>query len=458
MNPLDFLTAPPNIFIFEKEHNKTSLGGILFLIFIIIMALISIIYIFTFIKNDKYLIEYSPVFYTSDMLMDLIKNQGEIYNPSFDLTINFSIIPEELSDKYLLYDIYDEKYIKGNYSEGEITFKVKKNILYFPFDIIYICENESCSEEVPPQTGYAYSISSQKYIIKSQDNIPIQMVDEERILAYDHQIFTPFYYLYSFNPIIYSEASGGFSNFFDSNAKKIYSNGDYEFEKRDDIFLDTYQRDNLNIKVIITFELAGIGTIAEFKRTKIEFMDVIVKIGSLFMTIKSIFSVLLIFYSNNYSNYKIIQKIINIKNNKVQNIELSNNIHINNEIQNISNENNNIEVPLIKESQESKNSDQNDNLNINEKDTDSIEENNILPKLSFFDFYFNNLYFKICKRNKKQEMINICNKIIFKYFSADFIIANLIKLENLFKDYRWNNPELNNIQNNYLINQLKEIK
>ena len=184
-------------------------------------------------------------------------------------------------------------------------------------------------------TGYSYTITSQKYIIKNQEKIPIQMVNEERTLAYDRQIFTPFYYLYEFNPIIYREAEGGFSNFFDSNSKKIYSYGDYEFQKRDDIFLDTYYRDDKYIKTIIKFELGGIGKIEEFKRTKIEFMDVIAKIGSLFMTIKSIFSCVLIFYSNNYSNYKMIQKIINTKNNKIQNIELSNNIHINNEIQNI---------------------------------------------------------------------------------------------------------------------------
>ena len=37
----------------------------------------------------------------------------------------------------------------------------------------------------------------------------------------------------------------------------------------------------------------------------------------------------------------------------------------------------------------------------------------------------------------------------------DFIIYNQMKLENLFKDYKWNNPELNTIENNKMIADLK---
>ena len=37
----------------------------------------------------------------------------------------------------------------------------------------------------------------------------------------------------------------------------------------------------------------------------------------------------------------------------------------------------------------------------------------------------------------------------------DFIIYNQMKLENLFKDYKWNNPELNTIENNKMISDLK---
>jgi len=55
----------------------------------------------------------------------------------------------------------------------------------------------------------------------------------------------------------------------------------------------------------------------------------------------------------------------------------------------------------------------------------------------------------------KKELIQKCNEIISKYYSIENIIYNQIKLENLMKDYRWNDPRLNNFDNNQLIEQLK---
>ena len=92
-----------------------------------------------------------------------------------------------------------------------------------------------------------------------------------------------------------------------------------------------------------------------------------------------------------------------------------------------------------------------------EENTLVNEEERILPKLSFFEFYFIYIYFKICKRRKNQEIINICDKIIFKYISIDNVLYNLIRLENLFKDYKWNNPRLNYLKNNEIIKELLEI-
>ena len=56
MNNLDFLSSSPNIFIFQKQSNKTTFGGVLFLIYIIIMIGITFIYIMDYIYNEKYTI------------------------------------------------------------------------------------------------------------------------------------------------------------------------------------------------------------------------------------------------------------------------------------------------------------------------------------------------------------------------------------------------------------------
>ena len=59
--------------------------------------------------------------------------------------------------------------------------------------------------------------------------------------------------------------------------------------------------------------------------------------------------------------------------------------------------------------------------------------------------------------NNKQKIISKCNEIINKYYSIDTILYNQIKMENLLKDYKWNNPDLSNTNNNELIIQLNNL-
>ena len=92
----------------------------------------------------------------------------------------------------------------------------------------------------------------------------------------------------------------------------------------------------------------------------------------------------------------------------------------------------------------------------NNEDEDKIEQR-FLPKLSFFDFFYNNVYCKCCKKVKRQEIINTCNEMVFKYTSIDKILYHQMKLENLLKDYKWNNPELNNIDKDELITKLQNL-
>ena len=47
-----------------------------------------------------------------------------------------------------------------------------------------------------------------------------------------------------------------------------------------------------------------------------------------------------------------------------------------------------------------------------------------------------------------QEKIKISNEIIEKYLSVENIIYNQIIMKNLLKDYKWNDPNLNNINKN----------
>ena len=54
MNALDFLNSQHQYYIFGRETNKTNFGGVLFLIYLIIMIFISSMYILDFAFNEKY--------------------------------------------------------------------------------------------------------------------------------------------------------------------------------------------------------------------------------------------------------------------------------------------------------------------------------------------------------------------------------------------------------------------
>ena len=96
---------------------------------------------------------------------------------------------------------------------------------------------------------------------------------------------------------------------------------------------------------------------------------------------------------------------------------------------------------------------------INENDREIINKdfNEGFPRLSFFDYLFNEIYDGRCGKLKKRHLIQKCNEIVSKYYSIECVVSYLIKLENLLKDYRWNNPGLNNLENNELILDLKNL-
>jgi len=97
--------------------------------------------------------------------------------------------------------------------------------------------------------------------------------------------------------------------------------------------------------------------------------------------------------------------------------------------------------------------------NNNDNDDDDDEFNFKLKKIGFYQFYINYLYSKIfCKNNTTQNIINVCNEIINKYFSMEEIIYNQILLENLLKDYRWNNIGLSDLRNHHLFEKLKVLE
>ena len=134
MNKFDFLSEPPQMLFFQNESNKTSFGGLLFIIYITFVSTLSIIHILDFCLNDKYEIHYT-----------LIKNDESVeempVNDEMDPLLNFSIdlfkmdeidgelSPIELNNKFIIID-QDYNLIKRN-----STIQRRPSELYF-FDYI----------------------------------------------------------------------------------------------------------------------------------------------------------------------------------------------------------------------------------------------------------------------------------------------------------------------------------
>ena len=192
-----------------------------------------------------------------------------------------------------------------------------------------------------------------------------------------------------------------------------------------------------------------------YSRTKKGIFDPIANICSLALTIYNGFIFVFCgYYSNNFDNYKIVEKILiksgkQFKKDKINEgrdkLEIIDDLDTKDALleSNSDNEKNIIENDKDKEKEENNNDDINDQ-----------KEAKIRSGLHFYDFLFNNFYLKKYCNSSKQNFVSTCNEIISRYNSVDYILYNQIKLENLFKDYKWNNPKLNDIQNNKLIMDL----
>ena len=201
----------------------------------------------------------------------------------------------------------------------------------------------------------------------------------------------------------------------------------------------------------------------EYKRNKNSIWDTLSIICSLSLSFYNVVSVFINFYSQNFDNYKIIERILGNSNfKKVKSKKLYENIDINKHI--------NKKDSLLGKNDESY------NISINDEDTDKLDEENNqenndnydniddeqnknrnLPKLTFFDYFFNYIYCEKCCKIRKQKIISKCNEIISKYYSIENIVYNQILLENLFKDYKQINKDIMTYENNELIIQLNDL-
>ena len=482
MQNFDFLSTSPNIFIFRKETNKTIFGGILFLIYIIIMILISLLYILDYTLNEKYSIEYSSVYNYTRITSEIkLMDSDTQLNPYLDIKIFIDAFCDPFVAIYKMINgkpiLLEEKYDETTGVEFAY-YELKEKVNDTEFNAVFKCgEDPNCTEFyyfinqwANSPIGYFYHYSP-GFINHEKDPPIVKKNDVKNFFVYS--LYMPNTIgikqsLFDWEVIKYKDKR----NLFDTltNNKREYYTGHVKGEEKTSESVYQYPEDytdyifyDENIGYYIVFFTVKYFNPHRdyllYKRTKFQFMDVIANIGALFSTIKFFFAIGFYFYSRNYDNYEIVGKILNPPKEKKEIILL--NSKIKSEENKIINEiNNNLDKLIEDDTDKNKNELNKKEYNVNNYCDYDEEDNqgnsgNALKKLNFYDFFFNNIYLKCCRKNKNQELINNVNDIVYKYLSIDYLLYNQIKLENLFKDYQWNNPELNDIQNNKLITKLK---
>ena len=472
----DFLSSSPQNFIFQRRTNRTNFGGFLSFIYLLIFLTITGFYLISYFNEDDYSIQYLYISKITKREEKMELYNDERYNPYFNLYFNFSsILGKEFADRFQM-----RAYI--NYQARLNTSKIYKvNVQNFDMYVVYDCidkKMEECSiDDVDKYSNEKFITLNMYYngFIIDHQNKTSPLYRGEGITynyALNFDVFVPSRRNIKWTNIKYKEDKG-FLSMFENNEDNDYIGlgvKSLDFSEISDedgnknFFVPVLQR-NLTVrffKVVgrVKFDI-DFNNYDEYKRTPKSLWDSIANICSLSTTIFNALSFIVIkFFSNSFDNYKLIEKILLNSNIKQENKEKIENKEINKEIKDIDNNKEN----LLDKSNEDKNS-----LNINENDNNNDEDKIIIdkdfnidddnfPNLNFFDIIFNGIYDdKCCCKLNKKKLIEKCNEIISKYYSIENIIYNQIMIENILKDYRWNDPELNNIDNNELITQIKNI-
>ena len=453
MRTIDFLSIAPQTFIFQKSSNKTTFGGFLTLIYGLIILLMAIVYYYNYSINDKYIISYSR--YQKNTDTDEINEKwgDPNYNPS--LSFAFDIIDSDqksLSNNFMVYDYSNSRLLDRN---KIYKFNPSKMLIA----IVYNCSDPTCSSLREEDIYLKYKFPPILHFVFRHSFYDLNLQDDNEPLKLNEN---PISNLYGFNPdlghyqniywqIATVEEEQGMLDKLTGNKKVLYGGSfiNSEISIIQETIIDGYRTTMPDIvpgyyKILYVFNSINYcDDFVEYKRKKVSVFDLIANICSLALTIFNVlklgFSIL---YSSNFDNYKIIDRILSTR-------DIS--------MEKISKKNEDTKSPLLTELKEfdEENEDEKENKMIEVK---TVEENkqSILPKYHFFDFICN--IFSCCfKNNNAQKCLSACNEIREKYYSIENILYNQLIMENLLKDYKWNNPNLKFIKNIQLIDRLNLI-
>ena len=479
MKKFDILSQPPRTFIFERISNKTNLGGVLTIIYLIIMIFISIYYIYNYIIGDKY--EY---FYSYRELPEEQKKKVfRGFNTTPPIHIKLDAVNELNTNissnlKFVFYEKNSEE--KMIYRDEWTEIHIPDNAI---IDLYYSTENINNFtvgeiKEIEFSENFEVNLTYETFYLDHQNpKCPFKKIFFYKYLRFNFERNFILYLNWEFTK--YKEKNDIFKIFSNYLRRPIqfldgrFILGDLKEEKNEDLYNELTIEGKVHKYLGSIVLLNPKDTIHEYLRQKKEWLSVLANIFALGNTFYSFFvKIFYLFYSKKYDHYKIFKNILlldeTIKKSKSIFISESSNLQLNKVVEEKTLEVQDIQVISSNKRKNtgcSSNSSNNNNdkgseFPMTEKedkyDENENEVNNLnLPKLPFVDFVFNNFYSGKCCTSNKHKLMTLSSKIIYRYYSIENILYNQIKFENLLNDYKWNNPKLKNVQNNKTILEMR---
>ena len=497
----DLVGTSPELYVFNNTRYKTIFSSILSIIVIIFSVFFTLYSLIDFFKYESPIISYTKgndkktkrEFFLKDGFL-----MFEIIDSSSIESINNSIAYFE-SDYRIVYE-------NGTFEVGNIEVErceLGKNIDIKYKDFIedksnfgrpleeFYCfgsNNKNLSLFYYPDVGY--NLISLHIIFKNNtEYIPeqIQTLIVSEINLIDHNnkndpISNSFEYHsnpsfsssqytaihYNFQYIKYESDDG----FFFKNSKILnritFSDMNYIYAFRDDYDLDKNLKENKSSEIGIVQFSINRANYDSYHRTYQRLQALLAEIMSVISLLFEIGNLIANIFCEKNMKKDIIKYLIskdkkpseNQKNfsvNKIitENSEIS--LGLNRKRYESSDKINQINKPEFSKKNESfkseeisEKSNDNNNININEnnKIKKIIDNNKELKKIN----YFHILISYLCFKNKKTEIINLCDDIITEYLSVERILRRLYNLERLYPDFFLNEEkEETKIFNNKII-------
>ena len=460
MRKLDFISSGPQLSIFQEDANKNNLGGTLYLIHIIILIILAVLYIDDYFDNDKYEFNYNYIrdTYNESEFNNGINQDKENLNSELEFKLqlgkdNFSYLLNNNSN-FIMAVRQD-----GRFDEKETNKTFHANIETFKLIVLYECsegENPCIIKDEDKIKGRSYYLNLyyKGFDLDHQNpDIPIKQSDEYSLKRIEFLENTNIVYL-NWVSIEYEEEVNIFQKYYNKMIGKTNTYYGGEFKSMETFTDDghvskmVYDTENPNrvFKLLLYLEIhPDYLEHDKYTRKKNSFLDVLADISALSSTVLDLMGLAYGFlYSQNYDNYKIVETILS----KKMKLNIDNKIDDNEEIK--------IDLKgnlLINDVDEKDKIDEEKNI-----DEDNVKKKGSinLPFMRFYDFLVHQFYFKCFGPSKKQSLIDSCNDIIAKYTTVENLIYNQIRLENLLKDYRWNNQQYEIQEKNDFIYELQE--